>query len=75
MEALKTTGKSKNGLLTVQIPETFDGQELEVIILSLKDDTNIEKNVQEDKTQRLLRVIGSVPDKHKNFDKHDVYDQ
>ncbi|WP_153797938.1 hypothetical protein [Foetidibacter luteolus] len=77
MEAFKLTGKSKGGVLTVHVPEEFDGRNLEVIILSLDEQNRIatQGNPSKEKTKRLLSIIGSAADKTTNFDKHDVYDQ
>ena len=42
MEAIKTRGIAKNGMLTVAVPQRFEEQELEVIVLRIADDENSE---------------------------------
>jgi hypothetical protein len=77
MEALRTTGVAKNGILTVHVPEKFEGKDLDVIVLS-SDEADYEptqKNLQNKKIERLLKVIGTAKDPTTTFDKHDVYDQ
>jgi hypothetical protein len=77
MEALRTTGVAKDGILTVHVPEKFEGKDLEVILLS-SDEDNYEpthKDLQGQKIERLLKVIGTAKDSATTFDKHDVYDQ
>ena len=79
MEALKTTATAKNGILTIQVPEEFEGRDLEVIVLSANEKTGKEANddvtTKDQKINRLLSVIGTAKDLTTTFDKHDVYDQ
>lgn len=75
MEALRTTATAKNGMLTISVPEKFEGHNLEVIVLS-HDEGEVENNeIKNQKISRLLSVIGTAKDLNKNFDKHEVYDQ
>ena len=77
MEALRTTGVAKNGILTVHVPEKFEGKDLEVIVLTSdtdKDET-LHKDLQSKKIERLLRIIGTAKDSTTTFNKHDLYDQ
>jgi hypothetical protein len=77
MEAHRTTGVAKNGILTLSVPEKFEGKDLEIIVLSSEEDNYdiIEKNLQSKKVERLLKIIGTAKDSTTTFDKHDVYDQ
>jgi len=76
---IKTTGRAKDGILTVPVPVEFEGRELEVIILSAGDQATIDKVENEiarrEKVNRLLSVIGTAKDFNKTFDKHELYDQ
>jgi len=74
MEALRTTGVAKDGILTVQVPEKFEGKDLEVIVLS-NDEQPVNVEERNKKVNRLLSIIGTAKDMNKTFDKHDVYDQ
>jgi len=77
MEALRTTGIAKDGILTVHVPEKFEGKDLEIIVLSSdpdKDETQ-QKDLQSKKIENLLRIIGTAKDLTTTFDKHNVYDQ
>jgi len=77
MEALRTTGVAKNGILTVHVPEKFEGKDLEVIVLTSdtdKDET-LHKDLQSKKIERLLKIIGTAKDSTTTFNKHDLYDQ
>jgi len=77
METLRIKGIVKDGILTVQVPEEFEGKDLEVIVLTSdtdKDET-LHKDLQSKKIERLLKVIGTAKDSAATFDKHDVYDQ
>lgn len=51
MEALRMTGIMKNGILTVYVPEKFEGQDLEVIVLSSNENDNavLQENLQSKK--------------------------
>jgi|GEM_PF-7000784 hypothetical protein len=77
MEALRTTGVAKDGILTIHVPEKFEGKDLEVIVLSTNenDNTLFQEDLQSKKIERLLKVIGTAKDSITAFDKHDVYDQ
>jgi hypothetical protein len=77
MEALRTTGVAKDGILTVHVPEKFEGKDLEVIVLSSDEDSDqpTQKDLQSKKIERLLKVIGTAKDSTTTFDKYDVYDQ
>ena len=78
MEAIKTKGRAKDGVLTVPVPEEFEGRDLEVIILSGEETLNGEAKdemAQRQKLNRLLSVTGTAKDFNKTFDKHEVYDQ
>jgi len=77
MEALRTTGIAKDGILTVHVPEKFEGKDLEIIVLSSDTDKDeiLDKDLQSKKIERLLKVIGTAKDSAATFDKHDVYDQ
>ena len=77
MEALRTTGVARDGILTVHVPEKFEGKDLEVIVLSSNEDDNEpdQKDLKSKKIERLLKVIGTAKDSTTAFDKHDVYDQ
>ena len=37
MEAIKLIGTSRNGKLTVSVPEEYDEKEIEIMIISAKD--------------------------------------
>lgn len=78
MEAIKLTGTSHKGKLTVSVPAEFDEKELELMIISSKNKKkNEDKEIQEKKRRRkaLLSIVGSA--KHPDFPmtKYDVYDQ
>ena len=77
METLGTTGVAKDGILTVQVPEKFEGKDLEVIVLSSETNSYdmTQRDLQSKKIERLLKIIGTAKDTATTFDKHDVYDQ
>jgi hypothetical protein len=78
MEALKTKGMAKDGVLIIHVPEEFEGRNLEVIVLPEEEQPGSEVKNNTDKNQKLNRlfsVIGTAKDMNKNFDKHEVYDQ
>ena len=81
MEAIKLTGTSHKGKLTVSVPKEYDEKELEIMIISSKDEKkDNEEKMQEDKMddkrkEKLMKIFGSA--KHPDFPmtKYDVYDQ
>jgi len=77
MEALRTTGIAKDGILTVHVPEKFEGKDLEIIVLSSDTDKDeiLDKDLQSKKIERLLKIIGTAKDSTTTFNKHDLYDQ
>ena len=80
MEAIKTKGVAKNGLLTISVPHQFDEQELEVIILSNADnDKNFSllknEKIQQEKVAKRLSIIGTAKDPDAPIEGYDVYDQ
>ncbi len=81
MEALKLKGVSKHGVLTIAVPQQFDEQELEVIILAdNKKNAQIEladknKKAHQEKIKRLMEVVGTAKYPDAPIDKYDVYDQ
>lgn len=74
MEAIKTKATAKDGILTIHVPEEFEGRDLEVIVLSA-DEQTVNAEERNKKVNRLLSVIGTAKDINTTFDKHDVYDQ
>ena len=75
MEALKTTATAKNGTLTISVPEKFEGQDLEVIVLSPDEKETENNEIKNKRINRLLSVIGTAKDMNTTFNKHNVYDQ
>ncbi|MES2777976.1 MAG: hypothetical protein V4722_27600 [Bacteroidota bacterium] len=82
MEAIKTRGIAKDGILTVQVPHQFDEQELEVIVLSGNGekgspDGMLNDNIQQNlsKKEDLKAFFGSARFPDYPTDKYDVYDQ
>ena len=81
MEAIKLTGTSHKGKLIVSVPKEYDEKELEIMIISSKDEKkDNEEKIQEDKMddkrrEKFLKIFGSA--KHPDFPmtKYDVYDQ
>ncbi len=77
MEAIKLTGNSHNGKLTVAVPEEYDNKELEIMIVSSKD--REKKNpVMEEKKRKIkefLSIVGTAKYPDFPMTKYDVYDQ
>jgi hypothetical protein len=82
MEAIKTRGIAKDGLLTVHVPHQFDEQELEVIVLFVNEKSGLsvgsvkneaQQNVS--KKEDLKAFYGSAKFPDYPTDKYDVYDQ
>lgn len=82
MEAIKLTGTSHDGKLTVSVPKEYDEKELEIMIISSKEKKDDDKEkIDEEKIktdirkEKFMRLVGSA--KHPDFPmtKYDVYDQ
>ncbi len=78
MDAIKLTGISHDGKLTVAVPEEYDNKELEIMIISSKEKNKDDENVELKKTrniEQLMKIVGAA--KHPDFPitKYDVYDQ
>ncbi|HUZ60297.1 MAG TPA: hypothetical protein VMU83_16115 [Hanamia sp.] len=79
MEAIKLTGTSHNGKLTVSVPEEYDNKELELMIISsteMKSEKEGAKKIKNnERAEKFMRLVGSA--KHPDFPKtkYDVYDQ
>lgn len=75
MEAIKVKGTAKNGELTIQVPNSFNEQELEVIVLSSSNKQDINQSMQEGRIKRLLSIVGTAKHPDLSNDSLDVYDQ
>jgi hypothetical protein len=80
MEAFKTKGSAKGGILCIAVPKEFEEKELEVIVLSTNEETDQviqeEKNKQHKaKVERLTSIVGSARYPDFPITKFDVYDQ
>ncbi|SFP61375.1 hypothetical protein [Parafilimonas terrae] len=77
MEALRIRGVAKEGILTIPVPDKFEGKDLEVIVLTPdeNDTAALQEDLQSKKVERLFKVIGTAKDTTTTFDKHDVYNQ
>jgi len=77
MEAIKLTGTSHHGKLTVSVPEEYDNKELELIIISSKEKKGKEDEMigKKRNIKQLMSIVGAA--KHPDFPmtKYDVYDQ
>ncbi len=77
MEAIKLIGTSHNGKLTVSVPEEYDNKELEIMIVSSKEQE--EDQNEPVKTKRnikeLLSIVGAAKYPDFPITKYDVYDQ
>ena len=77
MEAIKLIGTSHDGILTLAVPEEFDGKELEIMIISSKEmkNDNEEKIKDNERRKAFMNLVGSA--KHPDFPitKYDTYDQ
>ena len=77
MEAIKTKGFAKDGLLTVQVPHQFDEQELEVIVLSGKTTETyvMQEANQQERLVRRMSIVGTAKFPNAPIDEYDEYDQ
>jgi hypothetical protein len=80
MEAFKTKGLAKEGILAIAVPKEFEEKELEVIVLSSSGD--MDKVVKEEETkqhkekvERLTSIVGSAKYPDFPITKFDVYEQ
>lgn len=75
MEAIKVRGIAKNGELTISVPDSFNEQELEVIVLSScnKQDDNL--SAHEEKVKRMMSIVGTAKYPNLSTDLLNVYDQ
>ena len=80
MEAIKLIGTSHDGILTIAVPEEFDGKELEIMIISSKEVKNdneekLKKDKEDKRVEKFMKIFGSA--KHPDFPmtKYDTYDQ
>ena len=75
MEAIKIKGVAKNGKLTIPVPDSFNEQELEVIVLSSSDKQNVSQYMHEEKIKRLMSIVGTAKHPDLSTDFLNVYDQ
>lgn len=76
MEAIKSRGIAKDGKLIIPVPASFNEQELEVIVLSIgKQHAPDKSNRDEEKTRRLLSIVGTAKYPDLSNDILDVYEQ
>ena len=81
MEAIKTRGVAKDGVLTVRVPHQFDEQELEVIVLSVMEKPGNpvfllnEKTSHDERMKRLMSIVGTAKYPDAPLEKYDEYDQ
>ena len=77
MEAVKLTGVSHNGKLTVSVPEEFDEKELELMIISSKEKKKDgqEKKEKERNIGEMMSIVGAAKYPDFPITKYDVYDQ
>jgi hypothetical protein len=75
MEAIKVKGIAKNGVLTIPVPDSFNEQELEVIVLSSSGKQDINQSLHEEKVKRLMSIVGTAKHPDLSTDFLDVYDQ
>ena len=74
MEALKLKAIPVDGKLTVAVPSSLNNSEVEVIVLSEKEQEFDDADHKE-RVKAMLSIIGTAKDWNKTFDKHEVYDQ
>ena len=75
MEVIKVKGIAKNGELTISVPDSFNEQELEVIVLSSSNIQVFDKSMHEEKVKRLMSIVGTAKYPDLSTDLLDVYDQ
>jgi hypothetical protein len=78
MEALKLSGVARQGKLVLEVPERFNQQELEVIVLSNTDEASKgeqESTAQNGKLKQMLEIIGTAEYPNTPTSKYDVYNQ
>ena len=75
MEAIKVKGVAKNGELTVPVPDSFNEQELEVIVLSSSNKQDLDKSIHEERVKRLMSIFGTAKYPDLPNDLLDVYEQ
>ena len=63
MEAIKLIGTSHKGKLTVDVPEEYDGKELEIMIISSRE---IKKAGQETKEKESDVKLSNIEDSSKH---------
>ncbi|MEO8719521.1 MAG: hypothetical protein ABI297_00430 [Ginsengibacter sp.] len=60
MDAIKLIGTSRNGKLTVSIPEELDNKELEIMVISSKEIDRIKNSKEKkEKTVKFMSLVGS----------------
>lgn len=75
MEALKIRGVAHNGFLTVKVPEEFEDQELEVIVLPMQKNEQKATNAHAEKVKRLMSIVGTAKFPDTSLDILNVYEQ
>ena len=76
MEALRLTAKASEGKLTVVVPEIFNDQEMEVIVLMQPKETEIKKDEAISELHRKrMDFFGKAPYPDFPITKYDVYYQ
>ena len=74
MEALRLMAKATEGKLSIVVPEAFNNQELEVIVLMQPTKAPEEKALAE-LHKRRMDIFGKAPFPDYPINKHDVYNQ
>ena len=64
MEAIKLTGTSHKGKLTVDVPEEYDGKELEIMIISSREIKKAGQGINEKEGKIKEQLSREEPTQH-----------
>jgi len=75
MEAIKMKCIARNGELIIPVPDSFNEQELEVIVLSSSIKSDNETSTHDEKVKHLMSIVGTAKHPNLSTDLLDVYEQ
>ncbi len=75
MEALRLTAKASEGKLTVAVPDSFNEQEVEVIVLMQPKDAAQQSAELDELHRRRMELFGKAKYPDFPITKYDVYNQ
>ena len=75
MEALKLTATALDGKLTIAVPDLFNNQQVEVIVLMPPKEELRQGEALKELHHRRMEHFGKAPVPHFPISKYDVYNQ